>query len=87
MKQKWNLIKALRAPLLKTQNSTCYAVTKLELTSSCNLTLLSPNSYTSNSDITGAVTPHMLSKRTSHNSCQDFLLKSHGNYMDRKASM
>ena len=87
MEQKLKPTKSLRAPLLKIQNSTCYAVTNLELTSSCNLSLLSPNSYTSNSDITCAVTHQKLSKKTPHNSRQDFLLKSHENYMDRIASM
>ena len=55
-------------PLLKTLNackSKCYAITNLKLTSSHIHSLLSLNSYTSNSDIAGSVTLHrMLSKRT-----------------------
>ena len=46
--------------------STCYAITNVEFTSSRILCLLSPNRYTSNSDIAGAMAPWMLSKRTLH---------------------
>ena len=57
--------------------SKCYAVTKLTSSRILSL-LLSRNNYTSKSDIAGAVTPQMLSKRIPHDSRQDFLLKSRG---------
>ena len=61
-------MKSAKSPSTKNQKhlckSTLCAVTNLELTSSCILSLLSLNCYTS---IAGAVTPRMLSKqRTPH---------------------
>ena len=71
MVQNLNREKSYRVPLLKTHyacinQSDMYAVSNLKLTSSRILSLPSPNSYTSNSNIAGAMTPRMLSKRTPH---------------------
>ena len=76
MAQKLKPRKAVGVPLLKHEcKSTCYAIINLELTSSRILSLLSLNSYTSNSDITGAMTLRMLSKELHNNSHQDFVLQ------------
>ena len=44
----------------------CYAITIFELTSGRILSLLSPNSNTSNSDISGTITPWMLRAKELH---------------------
>ena len=75
MAQNFKPRKVLRVPLLKKKKclceSTCFAVTNLELTFSHILSLLSLNSVTS---ITSTETPRMLSKQ--NNSTHNSLLSS-----------